>query len=144
MMTGGDCHKAMLRCWIIRGIFIGLLMLCVGWWVESYGHSDEVTYISSGGRGCTIFSDKGGLRLVIHLRNEICTGWIFDHQTTNPAQRRVVLTGEEFFLGFGYARNCGPGFDCQWLYIPYYFLVLLFSLASYYVWRKTRPKVAPK
>ena len=46
-------------------------------------------------------------------------------------------------MGFGYAHYADARNSVTMVCVPYWFLIVFFSVALFFVWRKTRPKFNP-
>jgi hypothetical protein len=132
----------MFRRWLIRGLVLALLALCVVALVGSYRHP------------CAI-GRHGIHELWLHIRygsivfNEYveplagsirweCVDVYADHQS----ERMDYLSREYHFAGFAYeGRNAVTG-PFLLICIPLWFPTLLCTLLLWFVWRKTRAKPA--
>ncbi len=130
--------KAMVRRWLIRTFFIGILVVCVVAWVASYRREIIFEYegtATSLRLACessyivfNVFSPpKGGT---------LSNGWYFSLWPIHE-----YVEARHWFLGFGFTYQRGGRND---VCVPLWFPVLLSALTLYFVWRKTRPKSAGK
>jgi hypothetical protein len=137
----------MLRRWLIRAVFMLPILLCVGGWGFSVQHGGWVSYAHSsrlvdfgtawGTIDVTIALFPGepdGLDWLAHPMDSFHF-WPYVDQAYHPV------------FGFGFRRLVDtnpPNSDFYTLYVPYWFLIVVFSLILSFVWRKTRPRINPK
>jgi hypothetical protein len=131
--------------WIIRGMGIALLALCVTAWVGSYFKCVSVSYGSK--------TDRWTLDLVAGesafsgIRAAVSRGWTVEHGQYYPDQRdrmRAVYKIIPYHaLGFAWEPSRGFGIHPS-VWIPLWFPSLVFALLLWFVWRKTRLKYSGK
>ena len=122
----------MWRRWIIRSLFLGLLLLCVGGWGGSctdhapligYAHMDRpnVQYMA--------IMDRGTLYL---CRSRYCMAYP-EGLFCQWAPWRPSSDSPVHFLGFS---DQNDGFF-HWSGIPFWFLTTLSGSALFFIWRHT-------
>jgi hypothetical protein len=137
----------MFRRWIIRSLFIGLLMLGVGVWVGSYWRGVEVRYFgqhhqfavaATYGSACICDVD-----VIENSHAYSYWGWSLESAEDSRFIRDVYRLEEYQFLGFAYQpRHAGPS---MWqVFIPLWFPTLLSALFLLIVIRKTRSEISGK
>ncbi len=131
--------------WVIHGVFIFLILLCAGGWVESYGHvdyfgwcRDRYAYDISSRAGSMTLLYSVTLAYITDARDPV--GWRWDRAPIMPENRSLFRQDPRVFCGFGYGHAEGALSDERWVAVPYYFLILVFSGVLLIVWRKTRPR----
>jgi len=126
----------MKRRWVIRLIFILPILLCLGGWGWSFTHNGRIEM----GRG-GIWGSCGTIWGSVTIQ--------YDHYAPpiglqcdvyRESEAHLLLHPDIGFLGFGYS---GPPYGPHALFMPYWFLILVFSSVLFIVWRRTRPKVNP-
>jgi hypothetical protein len=130
----------MMRRWIIRGLALTLLTLCVVAWVGSYFETVTWTYLGPV-HYIGIGVDSGLVEFLDVMPHPIPatmtpkTGWDWAyHLPSNPR----ILKADHSLLGFGY--EAPPGAAPGWaVWIPMWFPTVLSALLLWLVWRKTRP-----
>jgi len=131
----------MIRRWIIRSFFIGLLLLCVGGWLSSYYCPIEGVYHKT----CTLACWTSNGYLWVGYSNPGN-----DYGTFVRVYRPVKLPGGKDLdaimyyrihhsLGFAYGEQPSP-YHSQIFCIPFWFPTVMFAGFICLVWRKTRPK----
>jgi hypothetical protein len=124
--------------WIIRGMAIALVTLCVTAWVGSYW--EEVGgYRGSGHRlfAAEIVYGKIGLGETRDLELDHSPSWHWYWYVVHPEDSHTSYPSTDYqFLGFVYEPR-----PSQWIVIiPLWFPTLLSTMLLWFVWRKTRPK----
>jgi hypothetical protein len=129
----------MKKRWIIRGIFIGLLTLCVVAWVGSYRGVVGVKYGAGTSHYYHLIVEFGWIRLLHTTTIYPAPAWQWYLVSANRrAVQEVYESVPHRFMGFGFmwVRSGGPG---GWdVFIPMYFPTLVSALLLWFVWRKTR------
>jgi hypothetical protein len=140
----------MLRRWIIRGLGIALLTLCVTAWVWSYWWFVEVDY-SSGKVSRDFIVMCGRMRLARQLSGREGWSWDYGRWTSGPMSADQFMSDEYPFMHYhlgGFALSTGlmgPPDGKGWkVHIPLFFPTLLSAPLLWLVWRKTRPKYSGK
>jgi len=124
----------MKRCWIIRGVFLALLLLCVGAWVWTHRSGMSLGW---GGRFTgMVVSERGELCLMRFDDTSLPFGGIIFQRTGIMGLFGNMGNG---FLGFMWGNEQGQ----SWIALPFWFLTSVLALILIYVWRKTRPKPNP-
>ena len=160
----------MLRCWIIRCMFMLPVLLCVVGWVWSGTHLAGIGYWRDY-HATNLNIEKGGISIEQHeiLAGSQKDGW-------SCGVRSIIRDGSEFseeptywprvgedrtFTRFFFAREVGGcetfttivGFELDrsfggppWFsfFVPFWFPILVFASVLIFVWRKTRPEPNPK
>ena len=136
----------MKRRWIIRSIFMLPILLCLIGWGWSGWYVCSVSYLQQDGR-CDACNSGSGLITVegfISGDDTLPTGWKCKITPDEGSGWFWQQDGVHGFLGFFYVNNFdGPEPLLYRLDIPYWFLVLYFSILLVLVYRKTRPKPNP-
>ena len=122
-------NPVIVKRWAIRGLFVLPVVLCVGGWLESCHDEDAFGY--DGTPSGFYVASQGGSLALVYRQTPVSPGWWFERQYFR--ERTVIHTGDRYFLGFGYVRYPKSG----WFAVPYYFLVVVFSVFLFFVWRKT-------
>jgi len=138
----------MLKRWLLRILFLLPILLSAAGWVESYGHQDACNYFTP--EHDYYVESKGGCVHVgcftaATIFDPAILGWHHFRGPLPETDRDILLPdgyyGERLFWGFGCAyRHPIIGLYDTFLCVPYYFLLLLSTLAALLVWRKTRPR----
>jgi hypothetical protein len=139
--------------WFIRSIFILPILLCVVGWGWSVNHAGGIAYQGSENYfGCITYAGKFSVCYEPDLRQNFGWNWWAWRQTPdwgesdlssndNPeiANDNVKIA----FAGFRFEKGIfGSEATEQYLgSIPFWFLILIFSISLYFVWRKTKPKI---
>ena|ERR1035437_4023277 len=129
-----------MKRWIIRSLFVGLLLLFVGGWVESYQYEFGITYVKE--TSWTLEGKLGRINLKWYDGNWDFwdKGWFFGFC---PAEERIgfreyILSDNRHdFLGFVMQGVEGE----KWAGIPFWFPTTLSAALLMLVWRQTRPPV---
>ena len=129
--------------WLIRGLALMLLTLCVGAWVGSYWRAIGIAY--SGTERCLVL-DEGNGKAVFGVEFlppgvPLWPGWHF--------LRKVYLdagydNSPYHLMGFAFQKRVDSTIigrtSVWWVWVPLYFPTLLSALLLWFVWRKTRAK----
>ena len=123
----------MLRRWLMFGLALLLLTLClaawgVSYWRQLYAFHNGKTYLSF-----TLSSARVLIRWGSKL--DLGPGWHFytqEVESWDDLDQRATFC----WLGFSY----GPGFDFPYFTIPLWFPSLLSLLLVWFTWRKSRRK----
>ena len=130
----------MFRRWFIRLLVLLPIVLCIigwGWssthtgWIRySYGtNTFNANWIGCGTRKGFIFF-QNGIDSPVRFR----AGWHCGAESDKATESSFVpSTG---FYGFDHSVSL----HTQFLFLPYWFLVLIFSGLLWLIWRRTRPK----
>ena len=106
--------------WIIRGLVIALLCLCITGWVLSYQSSTHI-YFYHDNTSFRIGSSLGeGGQFHLHI-STVLSSMMFNPKT---------------WLGFGFQKGSGYWYAI----IPFWFPTLLSTALLWITWRTTRPK----
>jgi hypothetical protein len=128
----------MRRRWIIRGLFMLPVLLCVGGWGWSTTFSCWVTY----SHHLQIFGCRsmGGAVGVYSLKTFFITpdGWLI---ATRHEERACFWPPQN--LGFHIGRSESSAGICHQIVIPYWFLILVFSVVLLFLWPKIQPTTDP-
>ena len=126
----------MFRRWFIRSCFSLPILLSIVGWGWSVGQSATVRYYHAGYVvACT--TNWGVVRLWGGATDPRETWWpgpLSKVVYTPPLAHFLIPNDSHYFLGFGYLSRS----DYHFASIPYWFLIIVFSLALFFVWRKTR------
>ena len=139
----------MVRRWIIRGLFMLPVLLCVGGWVWSGFYQAGIWYWHAE-KGLAVCTESGIVEVDVGTWNGKLTGRHY-YVDRYPNARLYPLDSHHRFLGFGcYQLDTDVGIDKSpspllWgVSIPYWFLVFISAVLLWLVWRKTRPKPDPR
>jgi hypothetical protein len=114
------------------------ILLCIFGWGWSVGHSAGVCYSHADKSG--ICSTGWGVIVVYVGKPPGITSDGWDCKAARIPETRLLLpNGLNTFLGFGYHS----AIDYHDFEVPYWFLIIVFSFALLFAWRKTRPKSHP-
>ena len=137
-----------VRRWLIRGFFLGLLVLCAGGWAASGKWWTNAGY--SGNQSIwEIKVTKGKAWIFVfpnHVRGHYDVGWFVNWFpiTESDQFNEDGLEDEcQHFLGFSVMQRWSYPFEI-WCGVPFWFLSCVLALASWWAWRKTRPLLIPK
>ena len=139
----------MWRRWIIRGVFLSLLVLCVGGWGWSYWFLDGIERRGSPNAGIRTLN---GYLVADYITPGRGSGWFcWQRSVRDLGDPYYALWGEfgfktTSFLGFAvgevdtyWGKPLPPSSSARrYVQIPLYFPALLSALGVLYVWRKTR------
>jgi len=136
--------ESLIKRWIIRGVFLWLLLLCVAGWVGSYACSFGIYHNV---RDCPWGIGIGDGMVLLGRAGEDWWGWRRSGVVGCSMDRSVVVHDKydwnpSRFLGFGYGGGTNILYERFWC-IPFWFPTILAAVASFIVWRKTRPKINP-
>jgi hypothetical protein len=147
----------MPRRWLIRGLFVLPILLCVSAWVWSMLHQTYSSY-HHGGHEISCTMEGGFLDCYVLFQGQgprAPDGWYcltrsMDLRVVDPhffpvrgGQTTPECTSSPRFLGFGYEHGTTSN-EYRSVFVPYWFLIVVFSAALFVVCRKTRPKINPK
>ena len=134
-----------------HAVLIFLILLCAAGWAESWQHSDYMWYTMSGKKRCGFGSATGSVYVAYVEILPVGfaarqwgapppTGWTCDRVT--PNHPGILGSGPGYFLGFRYANYTDStlGIYEHSMDIPYYFFILLFSFALWFVHRRNRQR----
>jgi len=127
----------MKRRWFIRGLFMLPILLCIVGWGWSYAHEIQVAVDSGSEYWLMIRRGTCYVGFVSEVAGH--TSWTFvsrnsDHYGHDKQMGR-------HFLGFSVNNTSEDRTYSAWeAGIPFWFMAILFSVALFVVWRKTRPK----
>ena len=129
----------MFRRWLIRSLFMVPILLGLVGWEWSAGHSGEVWYqhddLRVGGATGWGVLGVGTIDSRSGMFGAEPDGWIC--KVSPMAEIRFLLpNNSNVILGFGY----GSMPSSHQVEVPYWFLIVIFSVVLFFVWRKTRPK----
>ena len=136
-------NTVMFKRWAIRGVLVGLLLLCLGGWGWSWVHFNSLSY---GHRGYYVacYSKPGRVELVGGYSQAVTEEgweWVGYH-------RKYYGSYDLWFMAqvppiIGKPRNMVFADEWTWnVSVPYWILSGVFFLALLYVWRKTRHKLS--
>ena len=137
----------MIKCWIIRSFFIGVLLVCVVVWVGSYFRSAGIAF-NGAHRLAALDADWGEVHItdVASARGGSVLSPFYCGQAS-PAPVQTWLKYMSYhFLGFAVmpyhdVRVLGRTFSWGEAMFPLWFPALLSGLLLWFVWRMTRPKI---
>ena len=112
-------------------------------WAWSTTHNSTVGYIHRG-NGVAVGTNSGVVAVLL-LTGTPADGWLALTARQSP---EYFYPNEPpdylvYFIGFGLGHQSGGGSDYYALSLPYWFLIILFSLLLCVVIRITRPRPAP-
>jgi hypothetical protein len=132
--------------WIIRGLCLALLTLCVTAWAGSYFECASISYGSKAGY-LTVLDLIGGEVSFAHRQMPFPRGWTMEHghgQYSRDQRDRAQAVNEiipHHALGFAWEYTNRFFFSLT-VITPLWFPPLLSALLLGLVWRKTRRKHA--
>ena len=135
----------MRRGWIIRGLFVLLILLCGGGWGWSGGHSMYLCY-GRHGRWVGGNSEAGAITFYWASGSRLRDGWGYGDAGSEflyfvPPYDAGGPDVQRFF-GFSIGRVYLMMSDRVYAVgVPYWSLVVAASGVFFFVWRKTRPNV---
>jgi hypothetical protein len=137
----------MIRRWLIRGLAMAMLALCVAAWVGSYMQSVEVLYEISDQAWrveveCGWFSFYG--TRATNPGIQFPEGWIWDVRPCNSAGvKKNYSTSAYRAGGFAYGPQNNPflGWIGWAVMIPLWFPALVSAALLWWMWRRTRRRV---
>ena len=130
------------RRWLLRTCFLLPLLLCMGGWVASHLLGFGISYTH---RSYAVFCESQWGIVGLMYGNFVTTDgrewgtWEWETHDNDF----YFLANEKHSLGFRFSKVDA---DTAWwreVIVPYWFLMVLFSLPLLYVWWKTRPKPSP-
>ena len=137
----------MLRRWIIRTIFVGLLSIFIGGWIAStfyfysaaFGNDRHWIGLNQG-PGTIIVGGVWIKDPAFHTPNSGLLGWRLWEPKFWPEFWPSKLPGTtQYFLGFSFQYDSVPGgYQRLHVAVPFWFLTLLSGGGVWVVWRKTR------
>ena len=123
----------MLRRWLMFGLALMLLSLCLGAWGVSYWRE---IYASHNGKTYLDFIlNSGRLEIYRGTSQGTAPGWHFVNAEA-LSWDRLDQHSKFCWLGFSYS----VGIDGSYFTIPFWLPSLLSLLFLWFAWRKTRPK----
>jgi hypothetical protein len=124
--------------WIIRGLFLGLLMLIVGECVWAETHSRSIRYFHNGRWvKCETRANVVNVALVWDNRPQSeLNGWLYQTDRIRPYPAR--------YYGFDFHHFADANVSAYVFFVPYWFILCIPSGVMFFVWWKTRPKINPK
>jgi hypothetical protein len=135
----------MIRRWIIRGLAVALLMMCVVAWGGSYFRWVQVGFVNDGHYwagnvhyGEMFFDDE--------MMFNAGPGWYWIHELREAdvvMAKALHSAVKSDFLGFAY-RSGSPFASIGIVIVPLWFVTLMAGVVVWVVWRKTRPKFSGK
>ena len=129
----------MKKRWLIRGLALLLLTLCVGAWVGSYWRAALAVHLERDTPSVLVVADDGWIYCA---RKRVgysgAPRWemvFFSTQDAAPFGDQGAQTQYRFA---GFSINTAAG--CWEMIVPFYFPTFLSALLLWFVWRKTRAK----
>ena len=127
----------MIRRWLIRGLALTLLALCIVAWAGSYGRGAYIRHESDGWQEWAEL-ETGGMGFEwCRVSGPVQFHWLWGTMSIEP----------DFWMVWGEDDICGwTGFHLmnrenqKSVVIPLWFPTLLSAALGLFVWRKTRPK----
>jgi hypothetical protein len=128
----------MVRKWIIRGLAVALLAVCVVAWVGSYFWCGQSTLAR--GRHLWVGSILWGTVSLEDLSlgpNSDASAWMVYLRPADHAVSREAYAACDFrFAGFGYRGGWGSGGGAAM--VPMWFVTLVAGGGAWWMWRRTR------
>jgi hypothetical protein len=121
--------------WIVRGLTVTLLAMCVAAWVGSYWWSAGVEY--KPGLCYGVFATGGRIEVVRREPFFEDPGWHLSGFRTNP---RHIPDLERDATRRWLVANVGGGETYWWVTVPMWAPAAVLALGAWVVWRKTRAK----
>jgi hypothetical protein len=131
----------MIRRWLIRGLALTLLTLCVVAWAASYWQCVQTTVYAAGSRVYVTCQVEAGTILIVEFVGVPARRWNWSWQrfAVNLKGVQSVYNGIEYHgAGFAYYPSTATWPETG-LMFPLWFPTLLSALLLWLVWRKTRP-----
>jgi hypothetical protein len=126
----------MVRRWLIRGLTLTLLTLCVGAWVGSYCRDAYVEH--SGKWNCVVAIYRGRLAIAQYPTGMLLgSGWFCGIKKLEDDWTYGDSVAVFHALGFSYRRDIIVGTSVT---VPFWATSSLSGGVLWLVWRKTRPK----
>ena len=135
----------MRRRWIIRGIFVVPILLCVVGWGWSAGHYAQICY-STRTANFTCLAESGTVVLAggMGQQGSLGVSTVY-YALLSPRFWPAIRVGkgdtdfgDHYYAGFSFEYvHTADDWDI-WCGVPYWFLILVFSAVLLVVWRKTR------
>jgi hypothetical protein len=120
----------MFKRWWLTGLYVFVILLCVGRWVEGFfGHYDSLSY--SGARYSIVAYTGGAHFSLVFLGGRVTDSWRYDHSSFDTSQRDFFSPG--LFLGAGFDSDRAS----RSVYLPYSYVVLALSIGLYFAWKRT-------
>ena len=149
-----------MKHWLIRSLFITLLLLCVGVWGWSYCFCEAGQYLRvhaseppiawsatiSGGKVFLMEFEPVSAEMDPLPMGWTCYHWRQDTYEQNYERKLDTWPGLRF-IGFHVLHEpdlpLPPGRPTRGIQIPLWFASMFSALTLLYAWRKTRPKPNP-
>ena len=142
-------HAPMFRRWLIRSLFMLPILLCMAGWVWGATHFTYLTYHNDG--RWIAFSPSYGAIMVDGVGGKRASGMFCGWRGENIpisahfwGQTKSENPDYTAFLGFRFSLRDAYGGSGPHFSIPYWFLIVAFSIILLLAWRKTRPALNPK
>ncbi len=132
-------HRGMIWRWVIRGLAVALLTLCVAAWVGSYFEEVTLIYCSKPGafwqtlginRGEIVYSE------IPDWRDSAAWTWRLSHGP--PFDWHDAYSGTKYHGGGFAYQPIAPSSSFSIAFFPMWFLSLLSAGLLWVAWRKTR------
>lgn len=125
----------MIRRWLIRGLALTLLTLCVVAWVGSYWEAVVVQH--DGDKLYSLNVDSGRVLAVCYNLSAYPPIW--DAGFYDPLGIEWDARTGKGFLGFTFGASAGYAIVFS-VTVPLWFLTAVSAIHLWLIWRKTRPK----
>ena len=134
----------MKRRWIIRVLFMLPILLCLSGWGWSGTHKGSLFYIHERNE-CGFSTSEGVVRLEIYMdRTFLSPETRWESYSSQQRANYFFPSDPPSYLGF-YIDHTEWAWGNEYsLAIPCWFLILIFSVVLFLVWRKNRPELNPK
>ena len=132
----------MKRRWFIRCLFMLPILLCVGGWAWGRMYNGYVRFTHDGSWIGCVQSD-GVIGVGVGGRFGLPNGWNHEVALRDGLRHFWRPWPDPAFLGFRISHHPQDMGGWYCLSLPYWFLIIVFSLVLFFVWRKTRPKLNP-
>lgn len=133
---------SMVRRWLIRSFFIALCVLCVGAWMGSYFQAVFVHYFAR--THVLTWGAYDGFLDFADQDSPVFSSatWTWRHIATDHKEAQEEYRASPYhFAGFAY-NNHTVGTQYWSVQVPLWFLTFISALLHWFVWRKTRPRMA--
>jgi hypothetical protein len=142
----GRYATRMWRNWIIRGMFLGLLAIVIGWWVDSFWHVVDVAH--TGSRTVLLITARGFVRVYSFEKPFTMGGYTHGFEAGWFASDAGFETRDYLGFALGHVEQIDPTASFgrplvvtnrYWeVGMPFWFLALLAAFVTFYAWRRTR------
>ena len=135
--------ECMQRRWIIRGLFMLPVLLCIVGWVWGGGHVADVSYFHNGSFvHCS--PSFGAVNISFGKGRSRPDGWHGNVSSLDDIYLWPPQIYPHYILGFTYNYITSSAWNVYQFWVPFWALVICFASVFLFVWRRTLPKINPK